>query len=68
MDNNLKILSWNICWGCMKADDTSVGDRSALALAEKCVEIQECLNNVAKLIMINMILLDYKKQQNIIIL
>ncbi len=50
MDNNLKILSWNICWGCMKADHTSHLDTTAQFLAEKCVEIQECLNNVAKLI------------------
>ena len=48
--DNLKILSWNICWGCMKADDTSHLDTTAQFLAGKCVEIQECLNNVAKLI------------------
>lgn len=48
--NNLKILSWNICWGCMTADDTSHLDTTAQVLAEKCARTQVCLTNVAKLI------------------
>ena len=50
MDNNLKILSWNICWGCMKADDTSAGDGTARFLAQECKQSQLCLQNVVELI------------------
>jgi hypothetical protein len=55
MDNTLKILSWNICWGCMVANEKSQYDTTARTLALACKDlasnkIQSCLDNVVKLI------------------
>ena len=53
MSNQLKILSWNLCWGCMKADHTSQHDVTARTLALECLKTKDtnnCLNNVVKLI------------------
>jgi hypothetical protein len=52
--SQISILTYNICWGCMKADDTSKNDRTAYVLAVKCAEEKKqtgtnvCLNNVAR--------------------
>ena len=32
----MKILSWNICWGCMAADESSKDDLTAAKLAVVC--------------------------------
>ena len=53
---NLYILTWNICWGCMSSDKTSKNDRTAKALAEYCFKKKEeteknvCLDNVSSVI------------------
>ena len=54
-DDTLKILSWNICWGCMAADHTSKKDGTAYDLALECEKINKnnahvCLNNVKDLL------------------
>ena len=43
-------LTWNICWGCMSANETSKFDVTAKALAEYCVKTQSCLSNVTKVL------------------
>lgn len=37
----MKILSWNICWGCMSADKTSKNDVTAAKLALQCKKRNE---------------------------
>jgi hypothetical protein len=51
----VRILSWNICWGCMASDETSKYDKTAEFLAKKCAEEKRkgedtCLENVCALI------------------
>ena len=48
----LKILSWNICWGCMESSKKSLNDRTAFKLAKGCYKEKKtkkkniCLDNV----------------------
>lgn len=52
----LNVLSWNICFGCMYANEKSKSDVTALVIAEYCktknkeTNTHECLNNVIKFI------------------
>ena len=51
----MKILSWNICWGCMAADESSEYDLTAAKLAVVCQENKvagkpTCLFNVVDFI------------------
>lgn len=51
----MKILSWNICWGCMAADESSKDDLTAAKLAVVCqankvVGKSTCLFNVVNFI------------------
>jgi len=57
----IKILSWNTCWGCQKADETSKNDKTSVVLATKCAKLKNdmenpyntppCEDNVEKLIL-----------------
>jgi len=52
MPVDVKVVSWNVCWGCMESSKKSQGDKTAYALAVKCYEQKRekktniCLNNV----------------------
>lgn len=51
----INTLCWNICWGCMMANETSKFDKTAFTLADKCKQLNQggnnvCLNNVVSLI------------------
>lgn len=52
--DSIKILSWNVCFGCVLSSEKSVNDRSALHLAMKCKAEREasgtnvCMNNIIK--------------------
>jgi len=52
----MKVLSWNICWGCMSSDSYSHYDRTAIPLPGRCRELKNthgyniCLADVAKFI------------------
>ena len=56
---SIKILSWNTCWGCQKADQTSINDGTSTFLANQCYELKQpnkvplCQDNVEKLIIPN---------------
>jgi hypothetical protein len=41
----IKILSWNTCWGCQKADETSKNDGTSVVLATKCAELKNNMKN-----------------------
>jgi broad specificity phosphatase PhoE/endonuclease/exonuclease/phosphatase family metal-dependent hydrolase len=51
-ETNIRVLTWNICWGCMSANETSKFDKTAIILSNKCFDIQtitgnnQCLNNI----------------------
>ena len=53
----MRILSWNICWGCMSADNLSQYDRSSQKLAMYCKHLKDttasnmCLSNISKFLM-----------------
>ena len=59
MSNPIKILSWNTCWGCQKADETSKNDATSTFLANQCYKLKQstkvpqCQDNVEKLIIPN---------------
>ena len=52
----IKVLSWNICFGCMYSNEKSIMDTTAFKLANTCREINDkknenvCLINVANFI------------------
>lgn len=45
--DSFKVLSWNICWGCMTED---INDKTAAPLPTKCKTVgnNSCKNNVIK--------------------
>lgn len=53
---SIKILTWNISWGCMTANQNSHHDLTAQALATHCYQLKQehrqpvCLQNVCSLI------------------
>jgi len=53
---SIKILTWNISWGCMTANQNSHHDLTAQALATHCYQLKQehrepvCLQNVSSLI------------------
>jgi DNA/RNA endonuclease G (NUC1) len=46
VNHNIKLLTYNLCWGCMKSDNTSQYDITAKNVALKCKAIKE--ENVKK--------------------
>ena len=55
MDRDIKILSWNICWGCMAANVNSQYDITANNIATECFNRNkkgnhDCLNNIVEYI------------------
>lgn len=55
MNQNINVLSWNVCWGCMSADVTSANDKTAYNLAIQCKNLRNnnngqhvCLNNISR--------------------
>jgi hypothetical protein len=38
---DIKVLTWNICWGCMSANETSKNDSTARLIASRCAELNE---------------------------
>ena len=54
---SIKVLTYNLCWGCMVADKTSKFDGTALPLATTCETLRNgnnnqhvCLQNIADFI------------------
>jgi hypothetical protein len=48
----INVLTYNLCWGCMKADDTSERNSTAKTLALRCKDVSHngtnsCLGNIA---------------------
>lgn len=56
MSLSINILTWNISWGCMTANQNSRHDQTAQALATHCYQLKQqhrqplCLQNVCSLI------------------
>lgn len=55
--SDYKIISWNVCFGCMLSNDKSVHDRTAIVIATKCKDDSHvangrnvCLNNVVNVL------------------
>lgn len=55
--DSIKVLTYNLCWGCMNADNSSKSDRTAKVLATTCELLRNtnnnnhvCLKNVAEFI------------------
>ena len=55
-DGKIKVLTWNICWGCMASDETSKDDTTAATIAKVCADEKmnhdrdTCFSNVSNLI------------------
>ena len=53
---NIHVLSYNVCWGCMSANESSENNRTAEPLATRCRDEKKstgqnvCLNNVVSII------------------
>ena len=52
---NIRILTWNVCFGCMSANNNSKNDKTAQTIALYCEHLHNklgtnvCLNNVTNL-------------------
>lgn len=56
--DTINILTWNICWGCMAADETSKNDVTAAKLAIECKNKKKsngplCIDYVSQFLQIN---------------
>lgn len=56
MNDEIRVLTYNLCWGCMASDERSSNDKTAGKLAMKCYELNKtrrrnvCYENIQKTI------------------
>lgn len=53
---SIKLITWNLCWGCMESNETGLNDKSGKIIAEKCYNLYKknninvCMENVINLL------------------